>query len=111
MTDIRSLLSEKNSDTRLENGPLSGDDTLDEDTEEEEERLVHGGQVHTNVKGEQEHKLHEEAGVDEDVGDARAEPDQDTRGGRLLSGVDNSLRHDTIRDLRLEAVRGHRILL
>ena len=80
MTDIRSLLSEKNSDTRLENGPLSGDDTLDEDTEEEEERLVHGGQVHTNVKGEQEHELHEEAGVDEDVGDAGADPDGNAGG-------------------------------
>ena len=87
MTDIRSLLSEKNSDTRLENGPLSGDDTLDEDTEEEEERLVHGGQVHTDVKGEQEHELHEEAGVDEDVGDACADPDGDTGGGAAVQGV------------------------
>ena len=84
------MLSEKNSDTRLENGPLSGDDTFDEDTEEEEERLVHGGQVHASVQRNEEHELHEEAGVDEDVGDARADSDQDTRGGRLLGGVDNS---------------------
>ena len=63
---------------------------MDEDCKEEKERLVHGGQVHASVQRNEEHELHEEAGVDEDVGDARAEPDQDTRGGRLLGGVDNS---------------------
>ena len=61
--------------TCLENIPLCGDDSLDEDAEEEEERLVHGGEVDPDVEGEEEHELHEEAGVDQDVGHAGADPD------------------------------------
>ena len=45
---------------------------MDEDTEEEEESLVHGGQVDTGVEGDEEHELDQEAGVDEDIGDAGA---------------------------------------
>ena len=61
--------------TCLENIPLGGDDSLDEDAEEEEERLVHGGEVDPDVEGKEEHELHEEAGVDQDVGHAGADPD------------------------------------
>ena len=77
----------KNSDTYLENIPLSGDDTLDEDAEEEEEGLIHGGEVDADVEGQEEHELDEEAGVDEDVGDARADPHGDTGGGAAVQGV------------------------
>ena len=70
--------------TCLENIPLCGDDSLDEDAEEEEERLVHGGEVDPDVEGEEEHELDEEAGVDEDVGDARADPDGHTGGGAAV---------------------------
>ena len=59
----------------LENVPLSQNDCLHQDTEEEEERLVHGGEVDPDVEGEEEHELHEEAGVDQDVGHAGADPD------------------------------------
>ena len=89
MTDGRPLVrcyQGKNSDTCLENIPLSGDDTLDEDAEKEEEGLVHGGEVHANVEGEEEHELDEEAGVDEDVGDAGADPDGHTGGGAPVQG-------------------------
>ena len=106
LTDGRPLVRcylGKNSDTCLENIPLSGDDTLDEDAEKEEEGLVHGGEVHADVEGEEEHELDEEAGVDEDVGDARAESDEDTGGGGVLGGVDNTLTHD-MRDWQLRGV-------
>ena len=89
LTDGRPLVRcylGKNSDTCLENIPLSGDDTLDEDAEEEKEGLVHGGQVHADVEGEEEHELDEEAGVDEDVGDAGADPDGHTGGGAPVQG-------------------------
>ena len=76
----------KNSDTCLENIPLSRDDTLDEDAEKEEEGLVHGGEVHPDVEGEEEHQLDEEAGVDEDVGEAGADPDGNTGGGAPVQG-------------------------
>ena len=71
---------------------MSRDDTLDEDAEKEEKGLVHGGEVHADVEGEEEHQLDQEAGVDEDVGEAGAEPDQDTGGVGVLGGVDNTLK-------------------
>ena len=63
---------------------------LDEDGEEEQESLIHGGEIHTSVETDEEHQLDQEAGVDEDVGDPGAEPDHDTGAGRFFSGVDHS---------------------
>ena len=45
---------------------------LDEDGEEEQESLIHGGEIHTSVETDEEHQLDQEAGVDEDVGDPGA---------------------------------------
>ena len=42
--------------------------------------MVHGGEVHADVETEEEHELDQEAGVDQDVGDARPHPDCDTGG-------------------------------
>ena len=67
-------------DTFLEDVPLGGDDGLDEDAEEEEESLIHGGEIHTSVETDEEHQLDQEAGVDEDVGDPGADSDGDARG-------------------------------
>ena len=72
-----------------------GTSYLDKDSEEEKEGLVHGGEVDTGVEGDEEHQLDEEAGVDEDVGEAGAESDEDAGGGGVLGRVDNTLRHDT----------------
>ena len=47
--------------------PLQRDDQLDEDGEEEEEGLVHGGEVDPGVEGDEEDQLDQERGVDEDV--------------------------------------------
>ena len=65
--------------------------------------MVHGGEIHASVQRYEEHELDEEAGVDEDVGDARAESDEDTGGGGVLGGVDNTLTHD-MRDWQLRGV-------
>ena len=65
---------------------MSRDDTLDEDTEKEEEGLVHGGEVDADIEGKEEHQLDEEAGVDEDVGEAGADPDGNTGGGAAVQG-------------------------
>ena len=65
---------------------MSRDDTLDEDAEKEEKGLVHGGEVHADVEGEEEHQLDQEAGVDEDVGEASADPDGHTGGGAAVQG-------------------------
>ena len=73
---------------------MSSDHSLDEDTEEEEESLVHGGQIDTGVEGDEEHELDQEAGVDEDIGDAGAESDHDTVGGGLLGRVNDSWHRD-----------------
>ena len=56
---------------------------LDEDGKEEEEGLVHGGEVDPGVERDQEDELHQEGGVYQDVGQAETEPDQDT-GGRTF---------------------------
>lgn len=78
---------------------------MDKDSEEEKEGLVHGGEVDPGVEGDEEHQLDEEAGVDEDVGEAGAESDEDAGGGGVLGGVDNTWRHhDTIRDQKLRGV-------
>ena len=45
---------------------------LDEDGEEEQESLIHGGEIHTSVETDEEHQLDQETGVDEDVGDPGA---------------------------------------
>ena len=63
---------------------------LYEDGKEEKEGLVHGGQVDPGVEGDKEDQLHQEGGVDEDVGEAKAQSDQDTGGGTFLRGVDDS---------------------
>ena len=73
-------------DTHLQNVPLGSDHSLDQDTEEEQESLVHGGEIHTNVERQEEHQLDQEAGVDEDVGDAGADPDGHTGGGAPVQG-------------------------
>ena len=70
--------------------PLHPDHQLDEDTEEEEEGLVHGGQVDPGVEGDEEDLLDQEGGVDEDIGEARAEPDGHTGGDGLVQGVDEA---------------------
>ena len=67
---------------------------MDKDSEEEKEGLVHGGEVDAGVEGDEEHQLDEEAGVDEDVGEAGAEPHEDAGRGGVLGRVDNTLRHD-----------------
>ena len=56
---------------------------LDEDGKEEEEGLVHSGEVDPGVERDQEDELHQEGGVYQDVGQAETEPDQDT-GGRTF---------------------------
>ena len=49
--------------------PLCGDDDLDEDAEEEEERLICGREVDTSVERDEENKLDEERSVDENIGE------------------------------------------
>lgn len=70
--------------------PLDPHHQLDQDTEGEEEGLVHGWQVDPCVEGDEEDLLHQQGGVDEDVGEAGAEPDGHAGGGRLLQGVDQA---------------------
>ena len=79
-------ISTRGINVHLEYVPLGRDDSLHKDAEEEEESLVHGGEVHADVEGEEEHELDEEAGVDEDVGDASADPDSHTGGGASIQG-------------------------
>ena len=67
-------------DMYLEYIPLSSDYSLHKDTEKEEESLVHCREVHTNVEREEEDQLDKEAGVDEDIGDPRPDPDSNARG-------------------------------
>ena len=45
--------------------------------------MVHGGQVDPGVEGDQEDQLHQEGGVDEDVGETQTQSDQHT-GGRTF---------------------------
>ena len=71
----------------LEDVPLGEDDGLHEDAEEEEERLVHGGQVDPGVERDQEDELHQQGGVDEDVGEAGAHPDGHAGGVTSLQSV------------------------
>ena len=42
--------------------------------------MIHGREIHTSVETDEEHKLDQEAGVDEDVGDPGADSDSDARG-------------------------------
>ena len=51
------------------------------------ESLVHGREIHTDVEAQEEHELDQEAGVDEDVGDARTHPDGDAGGGCLIQRI------------------------
>ena len=74
----------------LEDVPLSQYEGLHQDTEEEEEGLVHGGEVDPGVEGDEEDQLHQEGGVDEDVGQTQTQSDQDTAGWTFLCGVDDS---------------------
>ena len=60
---------------------------LNEDGKEQEEGLVHGGQVDPRVERDQEDELHQEGGVDEDVGEAGAHPDSHTGGVTSLQGI------------------------
>ena len=60
---------------------------MDKDAEEEQESLVHGREIHTDVEAQEEHELDQEAGVDEDVGDARTHPDGDAGGGCLIQRI------------------------
>ena len=46
--------------------------------------MIHGGKVDPGVEGDEEDQLHQEGGVDEDVGEAEAQSDQDTGGGTFL---------------------------
>ena len=71
----------------LEDVPLSQYDGLHQDTEEEEEGLVHGGEVDPGVEGDEEDQLHQEGGVDEDVGEAGAHPDGHAGGVTSLQSV------------------------
>ena len=48
---------------------------LYEDGKEEKESLVHGGEVDPGVEGDEEDQLHQEGGVDEDVGQTGPHPD------------------------------------
>ena len=73
--------------TCLENIPLGGDDSLDQDAEEEEERLVHGGEVDADVEREEEHELDQEAGVDQHVGHPGADSDGDAGGAGPVQRV------------------------
>lgn len=59
---------------------------MDKDSEEEKEGLVHGGEVDPGVEGDEEHQLDEEAGVDEDVGEAGADPNGNAGGGAAVQG-------------------------
>ena len=52
---------------------------MDKDAEEEQESLVHGREIHTDVEAQEEHELDQEAGVDEDVGDPGTDSDGDAR--------------------------------
>ena len=60
---------------------------LDKDGEEEEEGLVHSGEVDPGVERDQEDELHQEGGVYQDVGQAGAHPDSHTGGVTSLQGI------------------------
>ena len=70
--------------------PLDPHHQLDKDAEAKEEGLVHGWQVDPCVEGDEEDLLDKEGGVDEDVGEASAEPDGHTGGDGLVQGVDEA---------------------
>ena len=72
---------------RPQTQPLQGHHQLDQDGEEEEERLVHGGEVDPGVEGDEEDQLDQERGVDEDVREAGADPDSYTGGVSPLESV------------------------
>ena len=63
---------------------------LYEDGKEEKESLVHSGEVDPGVEGDEEDQLHQEGGVDEDIGQTQTQSDQDTAGWTFLCGVDDS---------------------
>ena len=69
---------------------------LYEDGKEEKESLVHGGQVDPGVERDQEDELHQEGGVDEDVGEAEAQSDQHTGGRTFFWRVDDSLKDSDV---------------
>lgn len=58
---------------RVVDEPLGTDSQLDEDSEEEKQRLVRSGQVDTAVEWDQEHTLDKERAEDEGVGETGAE--------------------------------------
>ena len=71
----------------LKDVPLGQYDGLHQDAEEEEESLVHGRQVDPGVEGDQEDELHQQGGVDEDVGQACAHPDCHAGGVTSLQSI------------------------
>ena len=66
--------------------PLDSKGKLNKEAEEEEESLVEDRKIHPGVERDEEHLLDQDGGVDEDVGDAGADPDGNTGGGGAIQG-------------------------
>ena len=54
--------------------PLETDDNLDQDTEDEEEDLVHFGEVDIGTESDADHLLDHERGIYDNVGEPCAKP-------------------------------------
>ena len=58
--------------------PRNAASDLDQDTEEEEEDLVEEGEVDTSAERDDEDLLDHDGGIDEDIGGAQPQSDEDT---------------------------------
>ena len=75
---------------RHQNQPLETDHKLDQDTEEEEENLVQGGEVNTGVERDEEHLLDQDGGVNKDIGDTCAKPNSNASDITILDSIGKS---------------------
>jgi hypothetical protein len=60
---------------RYQKQPLEADHNLDQDTEGEEEDLVQDREIDTSAESKEEHLLHHDGGIDEDIGQPCTKPD------------------------------------